>query len=168
MAETIDRNSHHGTRQRRPQSTSAEESQLKRADEGGRVPGRHLDGLIQVRALQHGKSGDLLLGLGERPIAHQHLTGANLDGGCRTSRPQEAAADKDAASFHLRVPGLDRPSFRIALRIRAVGIPPVDGGLIDTVNHQVSHPLLPFLAASAVITSTTRRQRPDGQAGGEI
>src|SRR6202021_2045777 len=57
-------------------------AQLAGSDAGDRMAGRDVDGLLQAGALEHVEPGHLLLGLGERAVADQHLTvtDANCDG----------------------------------------------------------------------------------------
>ena len=54
-----------------PAVISRDRPDLDGAVPGRRVLGRHLDGLVEIGAVDHVVPGDLLLGLGERPVADQ-------------------------------------------------------------------------------------------------
>src|ERR1700730_3993501 len=62
-------------------SIALDRADFDRARPGGRVLGRDLDRLVQIGALDHVVASDLLLGLGEWPIADQHLAVADLHRG---------------------------------------------------------------------------------------
>src|SRR5260370_31002229 len=58
---------------------------------GRRVLRRHLDALVQVGAVDHVVAGDLLLGLGERPVADQQFAAADLQRGGVADVPEPVA-----------------------------------------------------------------------------
>src|ERR1022692_500507 len=113
---------------------------------GCRVLGRHLDRLVEIGAVDHVIPGDLLLGLGERPVAHQHIVVTNLHRGGVADVPEPVTVQQDAPALHLLQPGLDRRdpvgSVRAVLTARPLG------GLVDAVNQHVLH-----VAASTTMMS---------------
>ena len=56
-----------------PAVISRDRPDLDGAVPGRRVLRRHLDGLVEIGAVDHVVPGDLLLGLGERPVADQQF-----------------------------------------------------------------------------------------------
>src|SRR5260370_19186826 len=80
--------------------------QLERPDRGGRMPGRHLDRLVQVGTLKDGVAGDLLLGLGEWAVGHQHLTIPHAQGRRFADGPEAAPANQHPTGHHLGIPGV--------------------------------------------------------------
>src|SRR5260221_9389083 len=70
-------------------SVFAEGPQFHRAAAGERVPGRDLDRLVEILAVEHVVADHQLLGLGERAVGDEELPAANPDGGgvSRLQRP---------------------------------------------------------------------------------
>src|ERR1019366_5146700 len=102
---------------------------------GRRVLGRHLDRLVEIGAVDHVVPGDLLLGLGEGPVAHQQAVVPDLHRGGVADVPEPVTVQQDAPALHLRQPGLDRRS-----PLRTLPRPPRPlGGLVDAVNQHVLH-----------------------------
>jgi hypothetical protein len=92
---------------------------------GVRVLGRHLDGLVEVGALQQVEAEHLLLRLRERAIGDQHVAAADADGGAVGRRPQAVADQPDTATVHLGHPVLDGVA-RLVLRRHLVAVVTAD------------------------------------------
>jgi hypothetical protein len=97
-----------------------------------------LDGLVQVGALQDVEPGDLLLGLGERAVADQHLAATLADRGGVADRPEPLAQPPHPAAVHLGHPGL-----RVAAHLRALLGAELDA-LVHADQQHVPHRILPW------------------------
>src|SRR5690348_4226906 len=107
---------------------------------GARVLGRDLDGLVQVGAVDHVVAADLLLGLGERPVADQQFPIADPHGGGVADVAQPVAVQQHTAAIHLAEPvGVrGQPG-----RARGRGVAP--GGLVDAMDQHVPHETASFV-----------------------
>src|ERR1700689_1032102 len=112
----------------------------------------HLDGLVDVRALEDVESADHLLGLGERPVADQHLAVPHRDRLGLARGPEPVAIQPDAARDHVIEPG-KTPAFLGVPRL-LVGL---EASAVDTDQHHVLHRLL--RSSLGVHNTTTNKHR---------
>ena len=120
-----------------------------------RVLGRDLDGLVQVGAVDDVVAGDLLLGLGERPVAEQHLAAADPYGRGVLGRAQLVTVEPDAGRVELVGP---------RHRLVQVGLVrhPVEHGRVDAHEQHELHRPLPLVASGVqvMVTLVSRRRVP--------